>query len=46
MGSGLVGSIGAAVVGLLLAGGAAFGLVSSQSAAPPVVTAPYVTYDG
>lgn len=33
------------VVGGLLAVGATFGLVSSQSATPPTVTSPYITYD-
>lgn len=38
-------SILAAVVGGVLALLASFGLVSTQSAAPEVVTTPYVTYD-
>lgn len=40
----MVGMIVAAVVGGLLAVGAAFGLVSSQSSAPTAVTSPYVVY--
>ena len=43
--SSLVGSATAAVVGLILAVLSVVGLVSTQSATPPVVTAPYVTYD-
>lgn len=43
---GVVGIVVAAAVGSLLAVMGIFGLVSSQSATPPVVDAPYVTYDG
>jgi hypothetical protein len=40
----VLGPIIAAVVGAVLAGGAAFGLISSQTAVPPTVDAPYVVY--
>lgn len=40
----VIGPIVAAVVGAVLAGGAAFGLISSQAAVPPTVDAPYVVY--
>ena len=43
--SAVTGSVVAAVVGVILAALAAVGLVSTQAATPPVVTAPYVTYD-
>lgn len=43
--SAVTGMLAAAVVGVLLAIASAFGLVSMQSATPPVATAPYVTYD-
>lgn len=43
--SAVAASITAAVVGVVLAALAGVGLVSTQSATPPVVTAPYVTYD-
>lgn len=39
-----VGPIIAAVVGAVLAGGATFGLISSQTAVPPTVDKPYVVY--
>jgi hypothetical protein len=42
--AGLLGPIVAVVVGVVIAGGAAFGLISSQSAVPPVADAPYVVY--
>ena len=38
------GPIVAVVVGVLIAGGAAFGLVSSQTATPPPADAPYIVY--
>lgn len=41
----LTGSLVAAVAGVILAVLGAVGLVSTQSATPPVVTAPYVAYD-
>lgn len=44
MGSGIVGIIIAAVVGAVVAGGASFGIISSQTAVPPTVDAPYVVY--
>ena len=40
----VIGPIIAAVVGAVVAGGAAFGLISSQTAVPPTVDAPYVVY--
>lgn len=40
----MVGTLVAMLGGALLAVGSAFGLVSSQSAAPAVVTSPYVVY--
>lgn len=43
--AGFIGVIVAAVVGVLLAVGSGFMLVSSQSATPAVVEAPYITYD-
>ncbi|MEZ5116856.1 MAG: hypothetical protein R2737_11365 [Candidatus Nanopelagicales bacterium] len=42
--SALLGPIVAVVVGAVVAGGAAFGLVSSQSAVPAPADAPYVVY--
>lgn len=39
-----LGPVIAVVVGMVIAGGAAFGLVSSQTAAPPIPDAPYVVY--
>jgi len=42
--SAVVGPIIAAVVGAVIAGGAAFGIISSQSAVPATVDAPYVVY--
>ena len=39
-----IGPIIAAVVGTVVAGGASFGLISSQTAIPPTVDAPYVVY--
>lgn len=39
-----IGPIIAAVVGAVVAGGASFGLISSQTAVPPTVDAPYVVY--
>lgn len=42
--SGIVGAIIAIVTGGVLAGGAAFGLVQSQTAVPEPVTAPFVVY--
>ena len=44
MGGGIVGIIVAAVVGAVVAGGASFGIISSQTAVPPTVDAPYVVY--
>jgi hypothetical protein len=41
-----MGGIIAAVVGAVLAVLAGVGLVSSQSAVPPVPEAAYITYDG
>lgn len=41
---GLLGPIVAVVVGVVIAGGAAFGLISSQTAVPPNPDAPYVVY--
>jgi hypothetical protein len=43
--SAVTGAMVAGVVGVLLALGAALGLVAVQSATPPVVSTPYVTYD-
>ncbi len=40
----ILGPIVAAVVGAVLAGGAAFAVISTQSALPPTVDAPYVVY--
>jgi hypothetical protein len=40
----VIGPIVAAVVGAVLAGGAAFGIISSQTAVPSTVDAPYVVY--
>lgn len=40
-----IGAVVSAVIGGVFAVGAAFGIVSSQSAVPPVVDAPYITYD-
>lgn len=40
----VIGPIIAAVVGAVLAGGVSFGLVSSQTAVPATVDAPYVVY--
>lgn len=40
----VIGPIVAAVVGAVLAGGAAFGVISSQTAVPATVDAPYVVY--
>lgn len=40
----VIGPIVAAVVGAVIAGGAAFGLIASQTAVPPTVDAPYVVY--
>ncbi len=40
----LLGPIVAVVVGVVIAGGAAFGLISSQTSVPPVADAPYVVY--
>ena len=42
--SAVIGPIVAAVVGAVIAGGAAFGLIASQTAVPPSVDAPYVVY--
>lgn len=42
--SAIIAPIVAAVVGAVLAGGAAFGVISSQTAVPPTVDAPYVVY--
>ncbi len=39
-----IGPIIAAVVGAVVAAGASFGLVSSQTATPPTVDTPYVVY--
>jgi hypothetical protein len=39
-----IGPIIAAVVGAVVAAGASFGLVSSQTAVPPTVDQPYVVY--
>lgn len=39
-----IGPIIAAVVGAVLAAGASFGIVSSQTAVPPTVDTPYVVY--
>jgi hypothetical protein len=39
-----IGPIVAAVVGAVVAAGASFGIVSSQTAVPPTVDAPYVVY--
>lgn len=39
-----IGPIIAAVVGAVVAAGASFGIVSSQTAVPPTVDAPYVVY--
>ncbi len=44
MGGGIVGIVIASVVGAVLAGGASFGIISSQTAVPPTVDAPYVVY--
>lgn len=44
MGAGIVGIVISSVVGAVLAGGAAFGIISSQTAVPPTVDAPYVVY--
>jgi hypothetical protein len=41
---GMLGAIVAGVVGMIVAGGLAFGLVSSQTATPPTVDAPYIVY--
>lgn len=41
---GIIGTVIAAVVGAVVAGGAAFGLISSQTAVPATVDAPYVVY--
>ena len=40
-----VGALVSAVIGGVLALGAAFGLVSSQTAVPPAADVPYITYD-
>ncbi|MDP4676641.1 MAG: hypothetical protein ACYYNF_00735 [Actinomycetes bacterium] len=40
----ILGPIIAAVVGAIVAGGAAFGIVSSQTAVPSPVDAPFVVY--
>lgn len=40
----VIGPIVAAVVGAVLAGGASFALISSQTSVPPTVDAPYVVY--
>ena len=42
--SGIAGAIIAAVVGGVIAGGASFGLVSSQTAVPAPVDKQYVVY--
>lgn len=44
MGGGIVGIVISSVVGAVLAGGASFGVISSQTAVPPTVDAPYVVY--
>ncbi len=43
--SNVLGSVTAAVAGVILAVLTGVGLVSTQAATPPVVTTPYVTYD-
>lgn len=40
----IIGPIIAAVVGAVVAGGVSFGVISSQTAVPPTVDAPYVVY--
>ncbi len=40
----IIGPVIAAVVGVVLAGGASFGLIASQTAVPATVDAPYVVY--
>lgn len=42
---GLVALFVSAIIGALLAVFGVVGLVSSQSASPPVVESPYITYD-
>jgi len=39
-----IGPIIAAVAGAVVAAGASFGIVSSQTAVPPTVDSPYVVY--
>lgn len=44
VGGGWLGPVVAAVTGTIIAGGAAFGIVSSQTGVPEPVNEPYIVY--